>query len=100
MLVAGLKARVRPAFTQNLLFYPFVIESLYLYLLGFFVPGHGHCSIHVCLRRRRVWGPRQLWILPRYLTHHMATMYRNGTSSRPVAHRYLGSPIPYSPSLW
>ena len=33
MLDANLEGRVRPGFTQNLLFYPFVIESLDLYLL-------------------------------------------------------------------
>ena len=33
VLDAILEARVRPVFTKNLLFYPFVIESLYLYLL-------------------------------------------------------------------
>ena len=31
---AKLEARVRPVFTKNLLFYPFVIESLYLSLLS------------------------------------------------------------------
>ena len=33
MLDANFEARVMPVFTSNHLFYPFVIESLYLYLL-------------------------------------------------------------------
>ena len=33
VLDANLEARVRPVFTENLLYYPFVIESLYLNLL-------------------------------------------------------------------